>query len=42
MHAAFVARAWDALDWLKALPAAPLEDEKVRVWCIVGSLERMR
>jgi hypothetical protein len=47
MHTAFVARAWDAFDWLKALPAAPLDDETVTVWCNVTAaakvaLERMK
>jgi hypothetical protein len=42
MHAAFVARAWDALDWLKALPAAPLDDKKVILWCNVGAVELMK
>jgi hypothetical protein len=42
MHTAFVTRAWDSLDWLRALPAALMDDEKVRLWCDVGALEHLK
>jgi hypothetical protein len=42
MHTAFKAREWAAFDWLKTLPVAPVNDEKVRVWCSVRAVEHMK